>query len=60
MIFLPKGTCNWNETSTGSFKWNRDRGGTPSSNTGPSVDHTLGNEGKSLIWIHLYENILKG
>ena len=36
------GLCGWNDTSKGVFDWNRDRGGTPSSNTGPTVDHTLG------------------
>ena len=36
------GYCGWNDTSKGAFDWKRDRGGTPSSNTGPTVDHTLG------------------
>ena len=38
------GYCGWNDTSKGAFDWNRDRGGTPSSNTGPTVDHTLGKQ----------------
>ncbi|EDO47788.1 predicted protein [Nematostella vectensis] len=37
-----KDLCGWNDTSKGSFDWRRDRGGTPSANTGPTVDHTLG------------------
>ena len=41
MTSIP-GLCGWTDTSKGAFDWTRDRGGTPSSNTGPSVDHTLG------------------
>lgn len=41
MTSIP-GLCGWTDTSKGAFDWKRDRGGTPSSNTGPSVDHTLG------------------
>ncbi len=33
---------NWTSYSAGSFPWTVDNGGTPSANTGPSVDHTLG------------------
>ncbi|RLD68163.1 MAG: hypothetical protein DRI84_00490 [Bacteroidetes bacterium] len=33
---------NWTSSSVGTFLWTVDNGGTPSSNTGPSVDHTLG------------------
>ncbi|RLD67850.1 MAG: hypothetical protein DRI84_01380, partial [Bacteroidetes bacterium] len=33
---------NWTSSSVGTFPWTVDNGGTPSSNTGPSVDHTLG------------------
>ena len=44
------GYCGWNDTSKGAFDWNRDRGGTPSSNTGPTVDHTLGNQIDAFIY----------
>ena len=45
MLFcLITGLCGWNDTSKGAYDWNRDRGGTPSTNTGPNVDHTLGNQ----------------
>lgn len=46
MLFVVvfQGLCGWNDTSKGAYDWNRDRGGTPSSNTGPNVDHTLGNQ----------------
>jgi len=33
---------NWTSSSVGTFPWTVDNGGTPSANTGPSVDHTLG------------------
>ncbi|HFE63304.1 MAG TPA: choice-of-anchor D domain-containing protein, partial [Caldithrix sp.] len=38
-------TNNWSNDPTNTtsfFRWNVDNGGTPSSNTGPTVDHTLG------------------
>ncbi|KAG7245879.1 hypothetical protein CRUP_021069, partial [Coryphaenoides rupestris] len=34
--------CGWQDVSTGQFQWVRGRNATPSDNTGPSVDHTLG------------------
>lgn len=35
-------TC-WSETTTGTgYTWRPDAGGTPSTNTGPAVDHTTG------------------
>lgn len=43
-VLVFQGLCGWNDTSKGAYDWNRDRGGTPSSNTGPSADHTLGNQ----------------
>ena len=33
---------NWNNLSGDDFDWSRNSGGTPSSNTGPSGDHTSG------------------
>jgi hypothetical protein len=33
-------TCAWANNSPGAFRWNRFRGATPDSNTGPSRDHT--------------------
>ncbi|XP_041944947.1 MAM and LDL-receptor class A domain-containing protein 2 isoform X2 [Alosa sapidissima] len=36
------GTCDWQDVSDGQFKWQRDRNGTATANTGPSVDHTTG------------------
>ena len=39
-----KGTCSWtNPTGIDDFDWILGRGNTPSTNTGPSSDHTLGN-----------------
>ena len=36
-----RGFCNWNNLKTGDqFDWTRHRGGTYSTNTGPSIDHT--------------------
>ena len=36
------GFGNWTNITGDQFDWTRDSGGTPSSGTGPSVDHTLG------------------
>ncbi|KAK3546332.1 hypothetical protein QTP70_025671, partial [Hemibagrus guttatus] len=36
--------CEWKDVSVGQFSWQRDRNGTASANTGPSVDHTTGTE----------------
>ena len=33
----------WMRTNTSTFQWLVKNGGTPSSNTGPVIDHTLGN-----------------
>lgn len=42
-------SCEWKDVSVGQFSWQRDRNGTASANTGPSVDHTTGTVlGKSL------------
>lgn len=30
-------------STTSDYRWNIDNGGTPSTNTGPDIDHTLGN-----------------
>ena len=36
-----RGICNWKNLKTGDdFDWTRHRGGTFSSQTGPSIDHT--------------------
>jgi len=43
-VVVLQGLCGWNDTSKGAYDWNRDRGGTPSSNTGPTADHTLGKQ----------------
>ena len=37
-------TCNWQDVSTSQFQWLRARNATPSENTGPSVDNTLGTQ----------------
>lgn len=37
-----QGLCSWTNAKGDNFDWTRDRGGTASWNTGPSVDHTLG------------------
>ncbi|XP_018613321.1 MAM and LDL-receptor class A domain-containing protein 2 isoform X2 [Scleropages formosus] len=36
--------CGWKDVSIGQFAWQRDRNGTTTDNTGPSVDHTTGTE----------------
>lgn len=47
-----EGLCGWNNTSSGVFRWHRDRAGTPSSNTGPTTDNT-----KSKHWDVMYYRI---
>ncbi|XP_071503080.1 MAM and LDL-receptor class A domain-containing protein 1-like [Diadema antillarum] len=37
------GLCGWLQLTDDDFNWTRENGGTPSSNTGPSGDHTTGN-----------------
>ncbi|CAL8279708.1 unnamed protein product [Lota lota] len=37
-------TCDWLDVSTSQFQWLRGRNATPSENTGPSVDNTLGTQ----------------
>ncbi|XP_071486324.1 MAM and LDL-receptor class A domain-containing protein 1-like [Diadema antillarum] len=34
--------CSWMQDTSDEFDWTRDYGGTSSSNTGPSVDHSTG------------------
>ncbi|XP_030581932.1 MAM and LDL-receptor class A domain-containing protein 1-like [Archocentrus centrarchus] len=34
--------CQWNQMPTDAFDWTRQRGSTPTMNTGPSSDHTTG------------------
>ena len=34
--------CSWTQDNTDQFDWTRTSGSTPSSLTGPSVDHTTG------------------
>ena len=41
---MPNGTCGWTDVSTGSFAWEKGSGSTGDSNTGPSYDHSYGNE----------------
>lgn len=42
--------CNWQQDKTENLDWTRDSGGTASSGTGPSFDHTTG--GKSGYYIY--------
>ncbi|XP_071492659.1 MAM and LDL-receptor class A domain-containing protein 1-like [Diadema antillarum] len=37
------GLCGWLQLTDDDFDWTRENGGTPSSSTGPSGDHTTGN-----------------
>jgi hypothetical protein len=36
------GLCEWQNDPAGDVQWQRRQGSTPTPNTGPSVDHTLG------------------
>lgn len=50
--------CGWKQRPGDNFDWRRGQGGTPSINTGPATDHTLGN--KRGIDIHLtVQNVSK-
>ncbi|XP_078598876.1 MAM and LDL-receptor class A domain-containing protein 1-like [Branchiostoma floridae x Branchiostoma japonicum] len=40
--FEPSDLCGYTQDTTDNLDWNRHAGQTPTSNTGPSVDHTLG------------------
>ena len=42
------GFCGWYQSSTDDFNWWRNRGSTPSYDTGPDSDHTTGT-GQSLL-----------
>ena len=44
--------CSWTQGNSDQFDWTRTSGSTPSSLTGPSVDHTTGT-GKRLFSLHL-------
>ncbi len=45
------GLGGWTNASGDVFDWTRDAGGTPSSNTGPSVDHTTGSASGFYMYI---------
>lgn len=42
--------CGWTQDQTDEFDWTRDAGGTGSSNTGPSYDHSTGTAEGSFIF----------
>ena len=42
LIYINKGYCTWSNDTTKRMRWLRNKGATDSSETGPSVDHTLG------------------
>jgi len=43
--------CGFVQNSGDNFDWTRNQGGTPSSGTGPSVDHTSGKGMKKVFYI---------
>ncbi|XP_073232940.1 MAM domain-containing glycosylphosphatidylinositol anchor protein 2-like [Porites lutea] len=43
--------CTWTQDKTDQFDWTRKSGSTPSSPTGPSVDHTTGSSSGWYIFI---------
>lgn len=55
------GMCTWVNTKGDVFDWTRNSGTTPSFQTGPSVDHTLGTKfgKKQKIYIFLRRSIYK-
>lgn len=69
IVYSPKGKCDfesgqcgWSDTSPGKYMWSRHSGSTPSTGTGPSVDHTCGNntckEETCPSWFQSYFNSL--
>ncbi|KAI8780792.1 MAM and LDL-receptor class A domain-containing protein 2, partial [Biomphalaria glabrata] len=44
-------TCNWNNTMGSTYIWTKNQGATPTANTGPSVDHTLGTINGSYMYV---------
>ncbi|XP_077987551.1 uncharacterized protein LOC144442158 [Glandiceps talaboti] len=45
------GFCGLSQDTNADFAWTRNSGGTPSSNTGPSVDHTLNSDTGHYVYI---------
>ncbi|XP_022097778.1 MAM and LDL-receptor class A domain-containing protein 1-like isoform X1 [Acanthaster planci] len=46
------GMCGWTDTSLGSYKWQLGSGATPTSNTGPSKDHTFNNAAGRYVYVN--------
>ncbi|PFX16283.1 Neurotrypsin [Stylophora pistillata] len=46
-----QGLCQWFQLHNGDFHWTRYKGDTPSSNTGPTTDHTKGTVNGYYIYI---------
>uniref|UniRef100_A0A4W3HDP5 MAM and LDL receptor class A domain containing 1 n=1 Tax=Callorhinchus milii TaxID=7868 RepID=A0A4W3HDP5_CALMI len=49
------GLCNWEQATEDDFDWTRNRGQTPSLNTGPSKDHTFGTAQGHYFYIEVSE-----
>ncbi|XP_071956933.1 MAM and LDL-receptor class A domain-containing protein 1-like [Antedon mediterranea] len=45
------GQCGWKSLDTGTFEWDMGQGSTPSANTGPSRDHTLGSPNGHFMYV---------
>lgn len=45
------GLCSWKQAKDDQFDWTRNKGGTSSGNTGPSVDHTKGTASGYYVFI---------
>ena len=50
------GFCTWIQDHTDDFDWTRDNDGTPSSDTGPSIDHTTQTDSGYYIYIETSVN----
>uniref|UniRef100_A0A0L8FMM2 MAM domain-containing protein n=1 Tax=Octopus bimaculoides TaxID=37653 RepID=A0A0L8FMM2_OCTBM len=44
--------CTWNDVSRGSFEWVRGRNGNNATESGPSIDHTMGTANGWFAYIH--------
>eukprot|EP00057_Strongylocentrotus_purpuratus_P007164 XP_011661638.1 PREDICTED: MAM and LDL-receptor class A domain-containing protein 1-like [Strongylocentrotus purpuratus] len=55
------GFCTWNNDPTSdAFDWIIGQGGTPSVNTGPSIDHTLGTVQGSYVFMETSSPVVPG
>ena len=55
-----QGWCGWNNTLRDDLDWTRHNGSTPTTQTGPSVDHTFKNSTGMYVYVDMSETSLMG